>query len=59
MPVGPAVAPFVPCGFDVVPVGGVGVVVVGCDGGRDYGHCDGYGGGHPGERLLDVLYCSG
>ena len=53
--VGPAVAPLVPCGFDVVPVGGAGAVVVGCDDGRDYGRCNGYGGGHPGECLLDVL----
>ena len=57
VPVGPAVAPLVPCGFDVVSVGGAGAVVVRCDDGRDYGRCDGYGGGHSGECLLYILYC--
>ena len=58
--VGPAVAHLVPCGFDVVPVGGAGASVVGCDDGRDDGRHDGYGGGgHSGKHLLDVLYCLG
>ena len=56
---GPAVAHLVSCRFDVVPVGGAGAAAVGCNDGPDDGCCDGYGGGHPGKRLLDVLYCFG
>ena len=56
---GRAVAHLVPCGFDVVPVGGAGAAVVGCNDGHDDGCCDGYGGGHPGKCLLDVLNCFG
>ena len=57
--VGPAVAHLVPSGFDVVPVGGAGVAAVRCNDGCDDGRCDGYGGGHPGKRLLDILNCFG
>ena len=57
--VGPAVAHLVPCGFDVFPVVGAGAAAVGCTDGCDDRRCDEYGGGHPGERLLDVLYCFG
>ena len=57
--VGPAVAHLVPCGFDFVPVEGAGAAAVGCNDECDDGRCDGYGGGHPCERLLDVLPCFG
>ena len=40
-------------------MGGAGAGVVGCDAERDYGRRNGYGGGHPGERLLDILHCLG
>ena len=56
---GPAVAHLVPCGFDVVPVGGAWVAAVRCNDGRDDGRCTGYGGGHLGKHLLDVLNCFG
>ena len=58
-PVGPAVTHLVPCGFEVVPVGGVGASTVGCNDGHEGRHHDGYSVGHPGKHLLDVLYCHG
>ena len=54
---GPAVVPFVPCGFDVIPVDGAWAVVGGCDYGCDYGRAMGTVVVIRAVRLLYVLYC--